>query len=250
MPVNYKNPIQPRDVRNGDWFWINRQVWQDKKLSQSDKVVYGTIAFFANNATQESFPSIETLAQFSSISKRQTYRSIKSLEERGLIKIQRHRVKGKPNEYLLLKVKGDKIAPKRKRVTRSHKKGDTMSQNRVTNSTSNKSIINKTNKQDNIATNGQSTLKPFKRKPEDKRLPLHRLGYYLEDVLHTNIVNWGKQAKAVGMMTRAGFTEMQIKKVIHHMATKDEFFSEKGFDLMTVANNIGRYKAQSKKHGL
>ena len=42
------DPIIIRDFRNGDWFWINKQVWQDEQLQMSDKITYGTLAFFAN----------------------------------------------------------------------------------------------------------------------------------------------------------------------------------------------------------
>jgi len=101
-----------------------------------------------------------------------------------------------------------------------------------------------------IAQKEQLHEKPFKRLKKDKQRAVHRLGYYLEDVLKTNIVNWGKQAKAVKAMEKAGYTENQIKKVIYYMATSDNFFSDKGFDLTTVSNQIGRYKAQSNKNGI
>lgn len=85
---------------------------------------------------------------------------------------------------------------------------------------------------------------PYKRLEKEKQQPIHRIIYHLEDTLNTKIVNWGKQAKALKMMLSAGYTEDQIKKVITYMVTSDDFFSDKGFDLMTVANNISRYKAQ------
>lgn len=86
---------------------------------------------------------------------------------------------------------------------------------------------------------------PFKRLPLEKQQAVHRLGYFLEDTLETTIVNWGKQAKAVTQMLKAGYTEDQIKNVIKHMAKVDDFFSDKGFDLMTVAGQISRYKAEA-----
>lgn len=86
-----------------------------------------------------------------------------------------------------------------------------------------------------------------KRVSLEKATLIQRLGYHLEDTLGTTIVNWGKQAEAVKKMTQAGYTEEQIMKTITFMATKDDFFKDKGFDLMTVANQIGRYKAQASK---
>lgn len=93
----------------------------------------------------------------------------------------------------------------------------------------------------------QTGIKKYERKPIDKQTLVQRLGYFLEDTLNTNIVVWGKQAKAVDMMVKAGYTEEQIKKAIVYMAKQDEFFTDKGFDLMTVANNIARLKAKANK---
>lgn len=67
---------------------------------------------------------------------------------------------------------------------------------------------------------------------------------FLETTLNTKITNWGKQAQAWKLMQKAGYTREQIMKVIVHMATKDDFFVGKGFDLMTVCNQMPRYKAQ------
>jgi hypothetical protein len=86
----------------------------------------------------------------------------------------------------------------------------------------------------------------YERKPEEKQTPLHKVAYYLEDTLQTKTVNWGKAAKAYDMMLRAGYTEKQIMWVINQMSL-DEFYQDKGFDLMTVANNIDKYKAKARK---
>lgn len=91
------------------------------------------------------------------------------------------------------------------------------------------------------------TLKVYKRLPLEKASVVQRIGYFLEDKLNTKIVNWGKQGMAVKRMIQAGFTEEQIIKTISYMADKDEFFSDKGFDLVTVSNQIGRYKALARK---
>jgi hypothetical protein len=90
----------------------------------------------------------------------------------------------------------------------------------------------------------------YKRLSIEKATLVQRLVYHLEDTLNTSIVNWGKQGKAVSSMIRAGYTEEQIKKTITYMATKDDFFLDKGFDLTTVSSQISRYKAQSNKNGL
>jgi len=89
-------------------------------------------------------------------------------------------------------------------------------------------------------------IKKYERKPPEKQTQLQRIGYFLEDTLKTTIVNWGKQAKALEMMLKAGYTESQIIFAIKYMA-KDEFYEDKGFDLMTVANNIANIKSKMRK---
>lgn len=89
----------------------------------------------------------------------------------------------------------------------------------------------------------QDNPKLHERLPEEKQKPIHRLGYFLEDTLKTKIVNWGKSGKAVAMILKAGYTEDQIKWTIKEMSRED-FYQDKGFDLMTVANNIDKYKAK------
>jgi DNA-binding MarR family transcriptional regulator len=90
-------------------------------------------------------------------------------------------------------------------------------------------------------------VRVYKRLPLEKQQLIHRLCYHLEDLTGTKIVNWGKQGKAMIAMIKAGFTEDEIKKTITYMAKSDEFFADKGFDLVTVSNQIGRYKAMAMK---
>lgn len=92
--------------------------------------------------------------------------------------------------------------------------------------------------------------KEWKRKPEEKRNKYERIVYFLEDTLNTKIVNWGKQNKAINSMLQAGYKEEHIKRTITYMATKDDFFYNKGFDLMTVSNQISRYKAEFSKNNI
>jgi len=111
MAINWDAPIEVRDLRNGDWFWISKYLWNDKRLSSSDKVVYGTVAFFANQQSQSAWPSLETMAKFSGVSARQIYRSIKNLLNCDYLFIKRGGGRGKSNEYQLLKINPDLVAP-------------------------------------------------------------------------------------------------------------------------------------------
>ncbi len=143
MSINFQAPIIVRDFRNGSWFWVNTSVWRDKRLSQSDKIIYGTLASYSNQQ-QKAFPSIERIASDSGISKRHTYRCIKNLENAKYLQIIRRR--GKANVYMLLKVSssdkngdvnnytgGDIVSP----VTKRHQGGDKKTLRTISNTKSN-----------------------------------------------------------------------------------------------------------------
>jgi len=244
MGVNFKKPIEIRDLRNGSWVWVHTHILRDKRLSKSDKLVYLAIASFTNNS-QEAYPSVEKLAEIAVSTSRQVYISIKSLESMSYIGIERRH--GKPNLYSLLKTFPNNTpeinSPLKNKGYGGEKKGVGGGEKKGVRTISSITIPNNYV----IADKQQS---PFKRLEKEKQQPIHRIVYHLEDTLHTSIVNWGKQAKALKMMFKAGYTEEQIKKVITFMATQDDFFDGKGFDLTTVSNQIPRYKAQSQKHGI
>src|SRR3990167_2217650 len=113
MAVNYGALIEIRDSRNGSWFWIHTHVWRDSNLTQSSKVVYGTIASYANTE-QTAFPSITKIGLDSDISERHVYRCLKELEKFNYLKVERKH--GKPNLYTLLKTTPDMMSP----LTDSH----------------------------------------------------------------------------------------------------------------------------------
>jgi len=90
-----------------------------------------------------------------------------------------------------------------------------------------------------------------KRLTPDKQQAVHKYVYLIEDLLNVKIANWGKQAKATKMLQKAGYSDEDIIKTINFMA-KDDFFSEKGFDMMTLVNAIDkvmvRMRETEKKH--
>lgn len=98
-----------------------------------------------------------------------------------------------------------------------------------------------------VAHDVQPHLGVAKRVEEGKRSVVQEAVYFIEDLQNTRITNWGKQAKAWKMLTSAGYTLDQVKRVAQFMYTKDDFFSDKGFDLMTIANYIPHLKARSEK---
>ncbi len=97
-----KEKPQVRDVRNGDWLWINKLVLEHPYIANSAKLVYSALAYFANNNTQEAFPSFETIMQLTGLKRRVITTAIKQLEEYYFIQVERD--KGKVNQYILLKL--------------------------------------------------------------------------------------------------------------------------------------------------
>lgn len=89
-------------------------------------------------------------------------------------------------------------------------------------------------------------VKKRERKEPEEQNQLERIVYLLEDETKANIVTWGKQGKALNMMLESGYTEDQIKFTIKKMA-KDTYYDDKGFDLMTVADQIAKVKASMEK---
>jgi len=87
----------------------------------------------------------------------------------------------------------------------------------------------------------------YKRKPVEQQTPQLRICYFYEDCLGTSIVNWAKEITAVSKMLKAGYTEKQITLVIKQMK-EEEYYQDKFFDLMTVANQIPKYKAKAQKY--
>jgi hypothetical protein len=88
--------------------------------------------------------------------------------------------------------------------------------------------------------------KVWKRPEPEKQNSLQKIVFHLEDTLHTKITNWGKQGEAYKLMIRAGYTDEQIVKAITYLATEDTFFRDKGFDLMTVSNQMPLLKAKAR----
>lgn len=259
MAIDWDKPFEIRDMRNGSWFWVSKHVWQDERLSKADKIVYGTMAFFANQLGS-AWPSMKNISKFSGISERQSYSSLKRLQQLKYL----HKVRSgggkKTNEYQLLKITPANFAgvePKTTPAMIAPLQNNTPTPAKYTtpplqNSTTNNNNINNNNLTINniVADKPQpheKTVKPYKRLATEKQTVVHRLVYHLEDTLHTQIISWGKQGKAITMALRAGYTEDQIKKAITYMATKDEFFVDKGFDLMTVVNQLPRYRAMVEK---
>jgi len=134
-----------RDMRDGNWYWINRAVLHiyGPKLKASGIAVYNTLASFANFKTQTCFPTQKALAELTGMSRRTVSRKIKLLKELGLIKVERK--KGGCTYHLLEPDVTEKILPCDKKDT-SNVTGGNLNNNKLTriniNNNANKKILN------------------------------------------------------------------------------------------------------------
>jgi biotin operon repressor len=92
--------IEIRDLRQQDWLWTSKQLLFHPKIDGNNYKVYGGLAAYANNSTQEAFPSIETLSEKLHMSRNTVIKSISILQANNFIKIEK--TKGEHNIYTLL----------------------------------------------------------------------------------------------------------------------------------------------------
>jgi hypothetical protein len=64
----------------------------------------------------------------------------------------------------------------------------------------------------------------------------------------TKTVLPGKQARAVKQIFRAGYTEQDIRWAIDKLWS-DSYWQERGFDFMTIADQLPKLKMSQKKGG-
>ena len=103
IKVFQKSENEIRDLRNGNWYWIERGVLEryGRQIRALGIAVYNALAFFSNQ-NQKAFPSQKHIADLLGSSRSSINRAIKLLEENGLIRKER---KGRRNcVYYLLKV--------------------------------------------------------------------------------------------------------------------------------------------------
>ena len=73
------NQILVRDIRNGDWYWCDKAIFNDKRLNSYDRDIYSLIASYANGDTQSAYPSTNTIADRLGISQPTAIKCIKKL---------------------------------------------------------------------------------------------------------------------------------------------------------------------------
>lgn len=97
-----KKTIEIRDLRHQDWLWTSKQLLFHEAVDGNSYKVYGGLASYANNTTQEAFPSIDTLSQKLHLSRNTVIKSLSNLAKIGFIKIEK--TTGEHNVYILLSV--------------------------------------------------------------------------------------------------------------------------------------------------
>lgn len=94
--------IEIRDLRQQDWIWTSKALVFHEKIDGNNLKVYCGLASYANNQTQEAFPSITTLAQRLHMTRNTVLKGLYSLEENGFIGVDRST--GEHNIYTLLNI--------------------------------------------------------------------------------------------------------------------------------------------------
>lgn len=93
--------MQIRDLRNGEWLWVNNAVMSCPHIGNADYRVYSALASFGGMA--EIRPSFPTIAERSTVSVRQSKLSIVKLIAVGFVEIKQGGGRGNANVYDLVK---------------------------------------------------------------------------------------------------------------------------------------------------
>lgn len=94
--------IQIRDLRNGDWYWIHKEVILrfGSKLGPYGIAIYNILALFAHGRTQECYPSQQRIAAILGCSRRTVFSYLKKLEKLKLVRSEKKDRQGR--SYILL----------------------------------------------------------------------------------------------------------------------------------------------------
>ncbi|MEM3573304.1 MAG: helix-turn-helix domain-containing protein [Nitrososphaeria archaeon] len=97
--------IEVRDIKDGDWYWIPRKVFEDyaSKIGVIGLALYNAYASYARDKGI-AFPSQKIISQKLGISIKTIIKYNKILQSNGLISIEKRKGKGKTNLVTLLKV--------------------------------------------------------------------------------------------------------------------------------------------------
>jgi hypothetical protein len=101
--MDWNETFEIRDIRNGEWYWVQKEVLSSKKINASDKIVYSALAYYSNNKTQECFPSYAVICGLVNLHRNTVIKSIKALIKNDFIS--KKKKEGRANYYELLKIR-------------------------------------------------------------------------------------------------------------------------------------------------
>jgi DNA-binding PadR family transcriptional regulator len=97
----HSNTIEVRDLREEEWVWTSKSFLFHKDVDEKMYKTYCGLAAYANNVSQEAYPSIATLSSRLHMGRSTIMRALGKLEELGFIGVDR--TLGEHNIYALLK---------------------------------------------------------------------------------------------------------------------------------------------------
>lgn len=99
------NKIEVRDLRNGDWYWIHKIVYEEyaEKIGIGGLAAYNALCYYSNQKS-ECFPSLNTMAKKLNCSIPTLLKYLSILEKYKLIKKVNRQKENLPNIYYLIKI--------------------------------------------------------------------------------------------------------------------------------------------------
>lgn len=97
--------MQVIDYRSTKFVMLPQNLVRDKTLLHRDKIVYMSLCLFTDNASKQSHPSAQTIADMAGLSRNSVFRALKELELAGYIRREQRtfgRGKQTTNVYYLL----------------------------------------------------------------------------------------------------------------------------------------------------
>lgn len=94
--------IEVRDLRQQDWVWVAKSLLFHPDVDEKMFKVYNGLAAYADNVTQQAFPSILTLNKKLHMGRNTVIRALQKLEDFSFISVER--VQGGHNTYSLLSI--------------------------------------------------------------------------------------------------------------------------------------------------
>lgn len=111
--------MEVRDLRNGDWYWIQKSVLEDygRKIGAIGLALYNAYCNYANSQTGIAYPSVKTLCRVLNVTKQTIFKYNAILEKYRLIRIDSGKGRKKVNVVYLLKIKVNDVDKKVNVVT-------------------------------------------------------------------------------------------------------------------------------------